>query len=207
MPVRAPVAPTASWQSISLLLVEDDRADAVLVEDLIADAATDIRVVWAQSMAHAEQELAAARPDCVLLDLHLPDANGIDALDRIAKHDATVPIVVLTGLNDENFGASAVAAGAVGAGAEFVVRRERNSPRRAIPLGARHRYDSRQSLPTLSRPVFFRPRLDATCGLLLCDAGQPLHAVRAPPPGDGLRARRHRSCQDCRMLRVPRGIR
>jgi len=85
MPVRAPVAPTASWQSISLLLVEDDRADAVLVEDLIADAATDIRVVWAQSMAHAEQELAAARPDCVLLDLHLPDANGIDALDRIAR--------------------------------------------------------------------------------------------------------------------------
>lgn len=112
MPVRAPVAPAASWQSLSLLLVEDDRADAVLVEDLIADAVADIRVVWAQSMAHAERELAAARPDCVLLDLHLPDANGIDALDRIAKHDATVPIVVLTGLNDEYFGASAVAAGA-----------------------------------------------------------------------------------------------
>ncbi|UXA09252.1 SpoIIE family protein phosphatase [Mycobacterium sp. SMC-2] len=97
---------------MSLLLVEDDRADAVLVEDLIADAVADIRVVWAQSMAHAEQELASARPDCVLLDLHLPDANGIDALDRIAKRDATVPIVVLTGLNDEYFGASAVAAGA-----------------------------------------------------------------------------------------------
>ncbi len=103
---------TASWQSLSLLLVEDDRADAVLVEDLIADAVTDIRVVWAQSMAHAERELASARPDCVLLDLNLPDANGMDALDRIAKRDATVPIVVLTGLNDEYFGASAVAAGA-----------------------------------------------------------------------------------------------
>ncbi|MBV8789136.1 MAG: fused response regulator/phosphatase [Mycobacterium sp.] len=112
MPVRAPVTPTASWQSLSLLLVEDDRADAVLVEDLISDAVTDIRVVWAQSMAHAERELESARPDCVLLDLHLPDANGMDALDRIAKRDATVPIVVLTGLNDEYFGASAVAAGA-----------------------------------------------------------------------------------------------
>lgn len=111
MPVRAPVTP-ADWQSLSLLLVEDDRADAVLVEDLIADAVADIRVVWAQSMAHAERELASARPDCVLLDLHLPDASGMDALDRIAKRDATVPIVVLTGLNDEFFGASAVAAGA-----------------------------------------------------------------------------------------------
>ncbi|MGZ4525773.1 MAG: PP2C family protein-serine/threonine phosphatase [Mycobacterium sp.] len=112
MPVRAPVTPAAHWRSLSLLLVEDDRADAVLVGDLIADAVADIRVVWAQSMAHAERELASARPDCVLLDLHLPDANGMDALDRIAKRDATVPIVVLTGLNDEYFGASAVAAGA-----------------------------------------------------------------------------------------------
>ncbi|MEZ0353911.1 PP2C family protein-serine/threonine phosphatase [Mycobacterium sp. pR1184] len=108
----SPVTPAANFQTLSLLLVEDDRADAVLVEDLIADAVDDIRVTWAQSMAHAERELASARPDCVLLDLNLPDASGIDALDRIAKRDATVPIVVLTGLNDENFGASAVAAGA-----------------------------------------------------------------------------------------------
>lgn len=106
------VAPVSGWQALSLLLVEDDRADAVLVEELIADAVADIEVVWAKSMAHAERELASARPDCVLLDLNLPDANGIDALDRILQSDATVPIVVLTGLNDEFFGASAVAAGA-----------------------------------------------------------------------------------------------
>ncbi|MEE6134974.1 SpoIIE family protein phosphatase [Mycobacterium sp. 050128] len=108
----SPVTPAAHWQTLSLLLVEDDRADAVLVGDLISSAVDDIRVTWAQSMAHAERELASARPDCVLLDLHLPDASGIEALDRIAKRDATVPIVVLTGLNDEFFGASAVAAGA-----------------------------------------------------------------------------------------------
>ena len=95
-----------------MLLVEDDRADAVLVEELIADADADIRVCWASSMEQAERQLGASRPDCVLLDLNLPDADGIKALDRIIRRDATVPIVVLTGLHDEHFGVSAVAAGA-----------------------------------------------------------------------------------------------
>ncbi|MET0704769.1 MAG: SpoIIE family protein phosphatase [Mycobacterium sp.] len=95
-----------------MLLVEDDRGDALLVEELMADAVGDIRVVWAQSMAHAERELANGHFDCVLLDLNLPDANGIAALEDITKIDATLPIVVLTGLNDEHFGVSAVASGA-----------------------------------------------------------------------------------------------
>ena len=51
-------------------------------------------------------------PDCVLLDLNLPDASGIGALERISKSDPSIPIVVLTGLNDEHFGISAVASGA-----------------------------------------------------------------------------------------------
>lgn len=97
---------------LSLLLVEDDRGDALLVEELIADAAADIDFVWAQSMSDTESKLAAARPDCVLLDLNLPDADGIDALHRMGKLDPTIPIIVLTGLNDEHFGVSAVASGA-----------------------------------------------------------------------------------------------
>ncbi len=104
--------PAAPSRPLSLLVVEDDRADALLVEELIADANADMRVVWAQSMADAERALAARRPDCVLLDLNLPDANGISALDRIAKRDDNVPVVVLTGLTDEHFGVSAVASGA-----------------------------------------------------------------------------------------------
>jgi CheY-like chemotaxis protein len=106
------VARSTVGQCLSVLLVEDDRADAFLVEELIADAAADITFAWAQSLSDAERELARDRPDCVLLDLNLPDANGIDALERIGKWDPSIPIVVLTGLNDEHFGVSAVAAGA-----------------------------------------------------------------------------------------------
>jgi serine phosphatase RsbU (regulator of sigma subunit) len=97
---------------LSVLLVEDDRADAILVEELIADAEAEISVVWAKSMEEADHQLATARPDCVLLDLNLPDADGIKGLDMVARRDPAMPIVVLTGLHDEHFGISAVAAGA-----------------------------------------------------------------------------------------------
>lgn len=102
----------ANKRPISLLLIEDDRGDAILVEELIDDAGADITVRWAPSIAVAEKNLSTARPDCILLDLNLPDANGISAVDRITKLDATLPIVVLTGLNDEHFGMSAMASGA-----------------------------------------------------------------------------------------------
>lgn len=122
--MRAPVEPqakpardpasvrTAGGNQLSVLLVEDDRGDAILVEELIADAAADITCVWAQSVADAERELSLAQPDCVLLDLNLPDATGITALERIKDADPNIPIVVLTGLSDEHFGVSAVASGA-----------------------------------------------------------------------------------------------
>ncbi|WP_242453369.1 SpoIIE family protein phosphatase [Mycolicibacterium sp. P9-64] len=108
----APSPNPGPQQKLSILLVEDDRGDALLVEELIADANADIRVAWARTMADAERELDNGRPDCVLLDLNLPDANGISALDRIAKRADNVPVVVLTGFNDEHFGVQAVASGA-----------------------------------------------------------------------------------------------
>jgi serine phosphatase RsbU (regulator of sigma subunit) len=104
--------PAVTRRRLSLLLVEDDRADALLVEELIADANADIDMVVAPTMADAERELSVSQPDCVLLDLNLPDANGIDALDRIAKNHEKLPIVVLTGMSDEHFGTQAVSAGA-----------------------------------------------------------------------------------------------
>lgn len=102
----------AQTRPLSVLLVEDDRGDALLVEELVADAGIDIRLTWAPSMADAETMLGRTTPDCVLLDLNLPDANGIAALDRVATCNAAIPIVVLTGLNDEHFGVSALASGA-----------------------------------------------------------------------------------------------
>ena len=96
---------------LSVLLVEDDRADAVLVEELIADAAIDIGFGWAPSMSDAERQLAATARIASCSISTFPTPTG-SRRSTIAKSDHTMPIVVFTGLNDEHFGVSAVAAGA-----------------------------------------------------------------------------------------------
>lgn len=100
------------FDTLTVLLVEDDRGDALLVEELIGEGVGEIRLSWAESMSHAAREIRSSRPDCVLLDLNLPDANGTDAVDKICGLDPTLPIVVLTGNVDDRYGVSAVASGA-----------------------------------------------------------------------------------------------
>ncbi|CAN7604763.1 PP2C family protein-serine/threonine phosphatase [Mycolicibacterium frederiksbergense] len=106
------IATAAGGRRLSLLLVEDDRADALLVEELIADAAGEFDFVWSQTVSEAARALTEQRPDCILLDLNLPDSTGMDAVHRLGGLDNTIPIIVLTGYNDEPFGVSAVSSGA-----------------------------------------------------------------------------------------------
>ncbi|MGE6734295.1 PP2C family protein-serine/threonine phosphatase [Streptomyces sp. NPDC059900] len=96
----------------SVLLVEDDPGDALLVEELVADSALKMRLQWVRSMAEAREALASAVPDCVLLDLHLPDAHGLEAVSMVRSLADQVAVVVLTGLAEEETGSAAVAAGA-----------------------------------------------------------------------------------------------
>ncbi|MFD8262737.1 PP2C family protein-serine/threonine phosphatase [Streptomyces griseoluteus] len=96
----------------SVLLVEDDAGDALLVEELVADSALKMRLRWVRTMAEAAKVLATEHPDCVLLDLHLPDASGLEAVSLVKAHADRVAIVVLTGLAEEQTGLAAVTAGA-----------------------------------------------------------------------------------------------
>ena len=94
-----------------VLLVEDDDADALLVEDLLADSRTPLTLRRAHTLAEAASPMLDVA-DCVLLDLALPDASGLEALRRLLAQDQAPAIIVLTGLDDELRGAEAVAAGA-----------------------------------------------------------------------------------------------
>lgn len=99
-----------------VLLVEDDDGDALLVTELLADAELEIEVRRAASVAEAAEELAQGRVDCLIVDLGLPDAVGLDAVEQLRRstqrHVLPPALVVLTGHAGIDQGVRAVAAGA-----------------------------------------------------------------------------------------------
>jgi serine phosphatase RsbU (regulator of sigma subunit) len=101
----------AERTDLSVLLVEDDDGDALLVEDLLEGALPRARLTRARTFAQALVMLADDI-DCLLLDLQLPDAAGLDTVVRLRAQAPGIPLIVLTGLNDEAAGVGAVEAGA-----------------------------------------------------------------------------------------------
>jgi DNA-binding NarL/FixJ family response regulator len=101
--------------TVRLLLVEDDDGDAFLVRELLQEAGAPVHVLRARTVAEAVEHGQAplgARPDCVLLDLGLPDASGLEALHAVVRATPEAAVIVLTGLADEHRAVEAVAAGA-----------------------------------------------------------------------------------------------
>ncbi len=96
---------------IQLLLVEDDPGDALLVESLLAGVAPNVDVMRVDRLQQAEEVLPGGI-DCVLLDLGLPDALGLEAVERLRAAAPDAAIVVLTGHDDEQRGVDALSRGA-----------------------------------------------------------------------------------------------
>ena len=97
---------------ITILLVEDDPVHARLAQAALEPAPDGSN--W--QLQHVETLAAACAfpepPDLVLLDLTLPDSRGLDTLRRLRERFAFVPVVLLTGVDDEEIEASALSAGA-----------------------------------------------------------------------------------------------
>jgi len=105
----------AEWlgEPDTVLLVEDDAGDALLVEELLADSGVQASLTWVRSLAEAKDLAGRGQvPGCILLDLHLPDVQGLDAVTQMLAAAPGAPVVVLTGLAEESAGLAAVAAGA-----------------------------------------------------------------------------------------------
>jgi len=97
---------------LSILLVEDNPGDARLLELLLQEGALDHVMIRADRLEQGLARLEASPVDVILLDLSLPDAQGMDTVRRMLGSAGDAPIVVLTGLNDERVAVEAVQAGA-----------------------------------------------------------------------------------------------
>ncbi|GII53022.1 hypothetical protein Pth03_14110 [Planotetraspora thailandica] len=104
---------------LTLLLIEDDTADAFLVEELLADAERPPKITWARTLAEGRDRLTDD-VQCVLVDLSLPDATGLEALQQVLAMAPDTAVLVLTGLADAHVGIEAVAAGAE----DFLVKQD-----------------------------------------------------------------------------------
>ena len=99
---------------IHVLLVEDSVGDARLLREALAETgAGRFRVVHVPSLREALGALSSA-PSCevILLDLSLPDSAGLETVERMHAAASSLPIIVLTGLDDEQLGLEAIRRGA-----------------------------------------------------------------------------------------------
>lgn len=95
-----------------VLLVEDDPGDAFLVQELLSEVDPGVRLTVAGSVAEVLDRSLLAAADCVLLDLNVPGASGLDGLRELLRVEPTAAVCVLTGLDDEHLGIAAVGIGA-----------------------------------------------------------------------------------------------
>jgi phosphoserine phosphatase RsbU/P len=106
---------TGALNRIRALLIEDNPGDARLIREMLreadaGDAAVDL--LQAERLSTGLARLAADGVDVVLLDLSLPDSSGIDTFAAVHVAASSVPIVVLSGLDDEDLAVRAVQDGA-----------------------------------------------------------------------------------------------
>jgi signal transduction histidine kinase len=100
-------------ERLHVLLVEDNLGDARLLREYLNEAGL-LSAGFKQvgRLAEACAYLEESTPDVILLDLSLPDAHGMGTLTQTLAAAPTVPIIVLTGLNDETVAVQAVQSGA-----------------------------------------------------------------------------------------------
>jgi diguanylate cyclase (GGDEF)-like protein len=97
----------------NVLLIEDNPGDARLIQEMIReDPAAPFNVHCADRLSRGLEHLAGGETGLVLLDLSLPDSIGLETFARVYAHSPTVPIIVLTGNDDQTIALSAVKGGA-----------------------------------------------------------------------------------------------
>ncbi|MGH8481803.1 MAG: diguanylate cyclase domain-containing protein [Nevskiaceae bacterium] len=94
-------APSAAEPRLRVLAIQESPAEAGQLRDALAGAGAAIDLEFSQTLADAEHRVRHAHYDCVLLDLSLPDANGVDNVQRIRSARRNQTVVVMMRLGTE----------------------------------------------------------------------------------------------------------
>jgi signal transduction histidine kinase len=119
--------------ALQVLLVEDNSGDARLLREMFSKESTDsFELTHVLRLSEALSLLAKGGIDIVLLDMGLPDGHGLDTVRRAHAIAPGVPLIVLTGLDDEALAAEAMKEGAQ----DYLIKGEIEN--RALPRALRH---------------------------------------------------------------------
>jgi signal transduction histidine kinase len=126
----------AEEKTLQVLLVEDNAGDARLLRDMFSkETAGSFTLTHLTRMSEAEKYLARGGVDIVLLDMGLPDGQGLENLRRARAAAPDVVMIVLTGLEDEALAAAAIKEGAQ----DYLIKGQIEN--RALPRALRHAMD------------------------------------------------------------------
>lgn len=128
---------------IRVLLIEDNPGDVRIVQEALADDGASFEVEPVSRLSDGLDRLDPARHDAVLLDLGLPDAQGLDTFHALRERTADVPVVILTSTGDEDVALEAVAAGAQ----DYLVKDQLPTP--ALPRALRYAIERHRLIHSL----------------------------------------------------------
>lgn len=110
----------ATSAAVRILLIEDNVVQVHLLRHMLeankagqsSGLAQKFNVTSAGTVAEGIAKLSEGDTDLILLDLSLPDAHGLETLELVREQERDVPVVILTGMNDEELAVTAMQAGA-----------------------------------------------------------------------------------------------
>ena len=154
-------------EQINILLIEDNPGDARLVREMLVEAgANKFNLEQVERIGEGVKRLGQDSFHVILLDLSLPDGNGLDTLTRVCTVAPHVPVLVLTGLDDETLAIRAVQEGAQ----DYLVKGQMNS--NLLVRALRYAIERKQAEEALKKSEEkFRQLFDeAPVGYFECDS-------------------------------------
>ncbi len=129
------------------VLIEDNPGDARLIAEMLGECCPGLRLEVFGTLGAGKRRLLRGGVTLVLLDLTLPDSIGLETLDAVRTCSPSVPVVVLTGTDDTELGAKAIAGGAQ----DYLVKGQVDGP--LLHRASRYAVERKQGEEKLERTL------------------------------------------------------